>query len=398
MKLEDKIKKLDGLFKQWESSYGKENVPTDGNNLKKIEFMSTGILGVDLILGGGWAYGRIAQTTGNKSSGKTTLAYETIAYNQKIDKDFTAYIYDAECATDTKYMKSLGIDLSRVIIDQSQSVELGLKKFIDACDTGVFNLAILDSTGALGSEKNEKEVSIGMNANLETNKVLGNFYTNIKSIAAKYNMVILVIEWLRQKIGVMFGNPEIYSRGSYGEYAFSQAVVLRAQSKKIEGKDNLTGEDIALSNEIKLKTWKNKVYPPFRTCTVTVEYGRGFNPNIDLANLSIQLNLCEKKGAHIYYPNKDQVVYHFKSMDEFLKALDSNKDLHKLLDSQIRDKFKKFQEEYENTIDTSQILENFMADSDKTEEINIKKQDMLSVKQYEDEVEVNNTTFTDLIN
>lgn len=389
MDINDKLKGIDSLFKQWEKSYGKDKIPTNGNNLKKVEFLQTGILGIDMMLGGGWAKGRVVQCCGNKSSGKTTLALMTIAYNQKQDPNFMTYYYDAECAVDTKYMKCLGIDLNRVIIDQSQSAEEGLKKFIDACDSGFFDLAILDSTGVLGSEKNEKEVSIGMNANLETNKVLGNFYTNIKSLASKYNMVILIIEWLRTKIGVMFGNPEVFSRGSYGEYTFSQAVVLRAQSKKIEGKDSLTGEDIALSNEIKLKTWKNKVYPPFRTCSVTVEYGKGFNPLTDLVNLAIQLNLCEKKGAHIYYPNKEQSTEetHFTSINDFLTKLKDNKELRDELDTKIRKRFEKFQEDYENSIDATDIINSFMADEDKTEERNIRREEMSAIMQYENETE-----------
>lgn len=370
MTLEEKKKALAKLQAEQSKKYGEENIPRLATQISKVEFYSTGIAGIDMALGGGIARKRLIGISGSESSCKTTLALTTISTQMKLDPNFMAYIYDAENSFDKSYYESLGIDLTRLIVDNTQIAEEGLTKLRDAINTGMFGIAVLDSTNALSPAKdNEQDISsISMGARA---RLLSNFYSTILGVVAKNKCTLIVIEQMRKAIGVMFGSPEVNTVGEAGKFAFSQRIIMRRQSKVEEEKG------IAISNEVKCKVIKNKVAPPFRTCALTCIYGKGFDMVIDVANLSTQLNVAQKSGAWIYYPNKETAKdeHKFNGLDKYVKYLKDNPELKEEI-------YKKVMDTYNNT-DSKSVMQ----DTDTTDKEMLDMEKLASVCLTENDVE-----------
>lgn len=332
--LDDKLARIGALQKEMEKKYAdSKNLIMMGNELKPVEFMSTGVTGLDQILGGGWANDRVIGITGNQSSGKSTIALMTIAYNQKIDPTFTAYYGDVEKTLDVDFAKALGVDMSRVFVNKISSAEAACTALRDAIKSGDFNIAILDSTGMLGMSKFETEdvtnITMGTLATL-----LSQAYRQWADACAKTKCPLLVIEHIQKALGVMFGNNEVYSVGRKGLYTFSQQIILRAQSKmEKEG----TGSDaVAFANEVTVKCVKNKVSAPFRACTLRNVFGKGFDALQDVTDLAIKYNVIEKNGnTYTYKDNK------FVGQGKVYDFVINNPNLYDELHNAVMDEFKK---------------------------------------------------------
>lgn len=364
MTLEEKKKRIAELNKSFSKKYGESGVVKTANNLDKVQFYSTGIMGIDLALNGGIAIGRVCAINGTFSSAKSSLAYMTIAEQQRKDPSFYAYIYDAEQSTDISYLKALHVDLDRVVIDQTKSAEEGLTKLRDSIASGIYGIAVLDSTSALSPSKaNDEEISSVSMALVA--RILGNAYKQLAGVCADNNCTLLVIEQVRSAINTMgMGPSEIKSVGRSGEFTFSQQVTMRRQTK-------VTEEDgLAVSNEITFKVTKNKVGVPYRKCTLVCRYGEGIDKITDLARSSVQLGTVSKGGAWFYYPNKESCTedHRWQGEDAFCKYLKEHED--------FKDKL------YEETLNAYRCADEktVMQDEDKTDEINTQKAELEDLK------------------
>lgn len=326
---------------------GRECTLTKGTEIKPVEFYSTGILGMDICLGGG-ALGGVAKArligiSGPESSGKSTLALHVIAEAMKEDPELRAYYLDAEETYDAKYAAALGIDNSRMVIDSDNNAETALTNMRDAINTGLFRLAVIDSTNALCPTKDlEGDVSGTTMGSLA--RVLSVGYRQLCGAAKRYNCSIMVIEQVRSAIGG-YGNPEVTTVGNAGKFFMSQRVVLRRQTKKNEE------NGIAISNEVKVSVIKNKVGIPYRTHTLLCVYGKGFDQEEDLINLSVSLDIVSHSGAWYYYPDKTSCKEEHKwnGKEEYREYLLSNPEFKKEI-------FDKVNKAY-NSSDKTQVLQ-----------------------------------------
>ena len=362
LSLEEKKKKLAELNKSFSKKYGESGVVKTANNLDKVKFYSTGIMGIDLALNGGIGIGRVLGCSGTFSSAKSTLAYMTIAEQQRKDPSFYAYIYDAEQSTDVKYLEALGVDLDRTMIDQTKSAEEGLTKLRDSIASGIYGIAVLDSTSALTPTKDtESEISSVSMALVA--RILSNAYPQLAGVCAENNCSLIVIEQIRKAL-VTIGNPEIASRGESGKFTFSQQIMMRRQTKVEEE------NGVAVSNEITFKVTKNKIGVPYRKCTLVCRYGEGIDKITDLARASTQLGTVTKAGAWFYYPNKESCTEEHKWQGEeaFCKYLKEHED--------FKDKL------YEETLNAYRCADEktVMQDEDKTDEINAQKAELEDLK------------------
>jgi len=364
MDLSEKKKKLAELNKKFAKQYGEEGTVKTANNLEKVKFYSTGIMGIDLALNGGIAVGRVAAINGTYSSAKSSLAYMTIAEQQRKDESFYAYIYDAEQSTDVSYLKALGVDLDRTVIDQTKSAEEGLTKLRDSIASGIYGIAVLDSTSALSPSKANDEEITSVSMALVA-RILGNAYKQLAGVCADNNCSLIVIEQVRASINTMgMGPSEVKSVGRAGEFTFSQQVTMRRQTK-------VTEEDgLAVSNEITFKVTKNKVGVPYRKCTLVCRYGQGIDKITDLARASVQLGTVNKGGAWFYYPNKESCSddHRWQGEEAFCNYLKEHEE--------FKDKL------YEETLSAYKNADEktVMQDDDKTDELEAKKAELADLK------------------
>lgn len=198
MTLEEKQKKLAELQKNLQKRYGEKAIPKKATEVKDVEFYSTGVLGVDLALGGGIPKGRMITISGTESSCKTTLALTTIANAMKNDDELMAYYYDAENALDREYAKNLGVDLDRLIVDDTAIAEEGLTKLRDSIASGLFGIAVLDSTNALSPSKDNEEDISSTSMALRA-RILSNAYPQLINVCGKTNTTLIVIEQIDRK-------------------------------------------------------------------------------------------------------------------------------------------------------------------------------------------------------
>lgn len=366
MTLEEKKKKLLEMQKDFKKRYGEDSAPKKATEFKTVDFYSTGVLGIDLALGGGIPKGRMATISGTESSCKTTLALTTIANAMKNDDELMAYYYDAENALDREYAKNLGVDLDRLIVDDTVIAEEGLTKLRDAIASGVFGIAVLDSTNALSpSKENEEDVSSTSMA-LRA-RILSNAYPQLINVCGKTKTTLIVIEQIRKAIGVMYGNPEINTVGEAGKFYASQRITMRRQTK-------ITEENgIAVSNEVKFKVIKNKVASPYRTCDLVCIYGKGFDDVTDTANLAIQLDVVQDKG-HSYKKGTDEEKK-WKSKDEFISYLSKDEKFFEKIKSETLKKY--------NESDSATVMQ----DSDISDKLNEEKEKLEKIKDTTDDVE-----------
>ena len=284
-----------------------------------IDFIPTGSINLDLALGiGGYPKGRIIEIYGQESSGKTTLTLHAIAEEQK--KGGTAAFIDAEHSFDPTYAESLGVDLEKLIISQPDNGEQALEIADRLSRSGQVSLIIVDSVAALTPkaeiEGEMGDSKMGLHARLMSQalrKMNGSLYKN--------KCTIIFINQLRDKIGVMFGNPETTTGGNALKFYASVRLDIRKQSQPIKDGDD------AIGSRVKVKVVKNKVAPPFKTAEFDIIYGEGISMVSELIDIAVQKEIIKKAGSWYSYnetklgQGKDAVKLILKDNPEIVEEI-----------------------------------------------------------------------------
>lgn len=322
---EDKSKALSAALSQIEKQFGRGAIMSLGDNPadRDISVISTGSLGLDVALGvGGLPRGRVIEIYGPESSGKTTLTLQTIAECQKAGG--TAAFVDAEHALDPIYAEKLGVDVKKLLVSQPDTGEQALEITDMLVRSGAVDMVVVDSVAALTPraeiEGDMGDSHMGLQARLMS-QALRKLTSNIK----KSNTLVIFINQIRMKIGVMFGNPETTTGGNALKFYASVRLDIRRTGaiKK--------GEEI-LGNETRVKVVKNKVAPPFRQVDFEIIYGEGISREGELIELGVAHNLIDKSGAWYTY-NGSRIGQGKDNVRDYLKE---NKSVAQEIEAKLR--------------------------------------------------------------
>lgn len=291
----DKEKALQAALGQIVKSYGKGSVMKLGQRPElDIEAIPTGSLGLDIALGiGGLPKGRIIEIFGPESSGKTTLTLHAIAEAQK--KGGTCAFIDAEHALDPAYAKKLGVNIDELIISQPDTGEQALEIADTLVRSGAVDMLVIDSVAAL-VPKAEIEGEMGDSHMGLQARLMSQALRKLTASISKTNCIIIFINQIRMKIGVMFGSPETTTGGNALKFYASVRLDIR-RIGSIKEKDEVTG------SQTRVKVVKNKVSPPFRTVDFDIMYGSGISKEGEMIDIGVKLELIEKAGAWFSYNN-----------------------------------------------------------------------------------------------
>ncbi|MBS7094603.1 MAG: recombinase RecA [Azospirillum sp.] len=289
----EKDKALDAALSQIERAFGKGSIMRLGQNSHiDIEAISTGSLGIDIALGiGGMPKGRIIEIYGPESSGKTTLALSVIAQAQK--KGGTCAFIDAEHALDPGYAKKIGVDIENLLISQPDAGEQALEIADTLVRSGAIDVLVVDSVAAL-VPKAELEGEMGDSHMGLQARLMSQALRKLTSTVSRSNTLIIFINQIRMKIGVMFGNLETTTGGNALKFYASVRIDIRRVGS-IKDKDDVIG------SQTRVKIVKNKVAPPFKVVDFDIMYGEGISKTGELIDLGIKAGLVEKAGAWFSY-------------------------------------------------------------------------------------------------
>ncbi|MEE3488221.1 MAG: recombinase RecA [Bulleidia sp.] len=317
---------LQDALKTIEKEYGKGSIMRLGDRADvSVDAIPSGSLALDAALGiGGYPKGRIIEIYGPESSGKTTLALHAIAQCQR-NGGRCAYI-DAENAIDPLYAKKLGVDIDELILSQPDSGEQALEITEVLIKSGAIDLVVIDSVAALVPQAEldgeMSDSSVGLQARLMSKAM-----RKLAGVMNRSNCTAIFINQLREKVGIMFGNPETTPGGrALKFYASVRLDVRRGETLK-------NGTD-AYGNVTKIKVVKNKVAPPFKTATVNMIYGEGISHTDEVINLAVENELIDKSGAWFSY-NGEKVGQGIQSVREWLK---NNPQIDEELTAKLREK------------------------------------------------------------
>ena len=294
---DNKRKALGAALAQIEKQFGKNTLMRLGDKpTEAIQAVSTGSLGLDIALGiGGLPKGRIVEIYGPESSGKTTLTLQVIAECQR--QGGTAAFIDAEHALDPTYARKLGVDTDNLYVTQPDNGEQGLEIADMLVRSGAVDVIVIDSVAAL-TPKAEIEGDMGDSHMGLQARLMSQALRKITGNAKRTNCLVIFINQLRMKIGVMFGNPETTTGGNALKFYASVRLDIRRTGAVKEG-------DEVIGSETKVKVVKNKVAPPFRETTFQILYGQGTNRLGELIDLGAEQNIIQKSGAwYAYQGNK----------------------------------------------------------------------------------------------
>jgi len=307
----DKKKALQSALSQIEKQFGKGAIMRMGENevAKDLQVVSTGSLGLDLALGiGGLPRGRVVEIYGPESSGKTTLTLSVIAEMQKING--SAAFIDAEHALDPQYAKKLGVNIEDLLISQPDNGEQALEIADMLVRSGSVDVVVIDSVAALTPraeiEGDMGEPQMGLQARLMS-QALRKLTANIK----RSNTLVIFINQIRMKIGVMFGNPETTTGGNALKFYSSVRIDIR-RIGAIKKADEIIG------NETRIKVVKNKVAPPFRQAVFDILYGEGISREGEIIEIGVKLKIMEKAGSWYSY-NGEKIGQGRDNVRQFLK-------------------------------------------------------------------------------
>lgn len=294
----EKDKALDAALSQIERAFGKGSIMRLGQNTNiDIEAIPTGSLGIDIALGiGGLPKGRIIEIYGPESSGKTTLALSVIAQAQK--RNGTCAFIDAEHALDPSYAKKIGVDIEDLLVSQPDSGEQALEIADTLVRSGAIDVMVVDSVAAL-VPKAELEGEMGdAHMGLQA-RLMSQALRKLTATVARSNTLIIFINQIRMKLGVMFGNPETTTGGNALKFYASVRMDIRRVGA-IKDKDEVIG------SQTRVKIVKNKVAPPFKTVDFDIMYGEGISKTGELIDLGVKSGIIEKAGAWFSY-NGDKI-------------------------------------------------------------------------------------------
>lgn len=306
----EKDKALDAALSQIERAFGKGSIMRLGQNTNvDIEAVSTGSLGIDIALGiGGMPKGRIIEIYGPESSGKTTLALSVIAQSQK--KGGTCAFIDAEHALDPSYAKKIGVDVENLLVSQPDSGEQALEIADTLVRSGAIDVMVVDSVAAL-VPKAELEGEMGDSHMGLQARLMSQALRKLTATVARSNTLIIFINQIRMKIGVMFGNPETTTGGNALKFYASVRIDIR-RIGAIKDKDDVIG------SQTRVKIVKNKVAPPFKTVDFDIMYGEGISKTGELIDLGVKSGIVEKAGAWFSY-NGEKIGQGRENAKKFLK-------------------------------------------------------------------------------
>ena len=335
MSLEDKSKALESALGLIERNYGSGSIMRLGDNATvNIEAISTGSLGLDLALGiGGLPKGRIIEVYGPESSGKTTLALQVVASAQK--KEGICAFIDAEHALDPVYAKNLGVDVDKLLVSQPDAGEQALEIADTLVKSGAVDVLVVDSVAAL-VPKAELEGDMGDSHMGLHARLMSQALRKLTSSISRSNAMVIFINQIRMKIGVMFGSPETTTGGNALKFYASVRLDIR-RIGQIKDKDQIVG------NQTRVKVVKNKVAPPFKITEFDILYGEGISKEGEIIDLGVAEGFVEKSGSW-YSFNGNRIGQGRENAKKFL--LD-NKEIADEIEGMIRKKNSTSEEEQE---------------------------------------------------
>ncbi len=320
-----RLQALDNALKQIEKEFGKGAVMRLGDEVdRKIDVIPSGSISLDRALGvGGYPKGRIIEMYGPESSGKTTFALHAIASAQA-NGGYAAFI-DAEHALDPVYAKNLGVDIANLILAQPDSGEQALDIARALIESGSVDIIVIDSVAALVPEA-ELNGDMGDNHVGLHARLMSQAMRTLSGIISKTNCVAIFINQIREKVGVMFGNPETTTGGRALKFFASVRMEIR-KGEAIKDGTNILG------NRTNIKVVKNKVAPPFKTAEVDIIYGQGISKTGELVDLAVELGIINKAGAWFSYLG-NKIGQGRENAKEFIK---NNPEIAKEIEAKVRE-------------------------------------------------------------
>jgi recombination protein RecA len=327
----EKFKALKLTMDKIDKDFGKGSVMMMNEKSQDApEVVSTGSIGLDSALGiGGLPRGRIVEIYGPESSGKTTIAIHVIAEAQK--KGGMCAIIDAEHAFDNLYARKLGVDVDNLLISQPDYGEQALEIADRLILSGALDVVVIDSVAAL-VPKGELEGEMGDSKMGLQARLMSQALRKLTATINKTNTICIFINQLREKIGVMFGNPETTTGGNALKFYASVRLDIRRMSQIKDG-------DEAIGNRAKVKVVKNKVAPPFRSAEFDIVFGEGISKNGEIIDIGVELNIIQKSGSWFSY-NGDKLG---QGRDTVKQLLVDNPGLANEIEQKIREKLKELQ-------------------------------------------------------
>jgi recombination protein RecA len=323
--LKERTKAIDIAVGQIEKQFGKGSIMRLGQRgaIAQIEFISTGSISIDYALGvGGLPRGRVIEIFGPESSGKTTLALQVIAEAQKTG-GMAAFV-DAEHALDAQYAQKLGVDLENLLVSQPDNGEQALEIVEVLIRSNSVDVVVVDSVAALVPkaeiEGEMGEAQMGLQARLMSQAL-----RKLTGVVSKSKTTLIFINQLREKIGVMFGNPETTTGGRALKFYASVRIDIRRIASIKDG-------DQVVGGRTRVKVVKNKVAPPFREAEFDIMYGEGISREGDLLDLAVEKRIVEKSGAWFAY-NGDRLGQGRENAKQFLKE---NPEIRQMIEDRVR--------------------------------------------------------------
>ncbi|HVK34009.1 MAG TPA: recombinase RecA [Burkholderiaceae bacterium] len=322
----EKAKALQVALAQIEKQFGKGSIMRlgDGEAVEAIEAVSTGSLGLDIALGiGGLPRGRVVEIYGPESSGKTTLTLQVIAEMQKTGG--TCAFIDAEHALDTGYAQKLGVNLQELLISQPDTGEQALEIVDALVRSGSIDLVVIDSVAAL-TPKAELEGEMGDSLPGLQARLMSQALRKLTASIKKTNTMVIFINQIRMKIGVMFGNPETTTGGNALKFYASVRLDIRRTGSIKKGEE-------VIGSETKVKVVKNKVSPPFKTAEFDILYGEGISREGEIIDMGVNAKILDKSGAWYAY-NGEKIGQGKDNAREFLRE---NPELAVEIENKVRE-------------------------------------------------------------
>ena len=321
----EKLKALQLTMDKLDKTYGKGTIMRLGDNpIDAVDVIPTGSIGLDAALGiGGLPKGRVIEIYGPESSGKTTLALHAIAESQK-NGGIAAFI-DAEHAFDRFYAQKLGVDVENLLISQPDNGEQALEIADNLIRSGAIDVIVIDSVAAL-TPKSEIEGEMGDSKMGLQARLMSQALRKLTSTISKTATCCIFINQLREKIGVMFGNPETTTGGNALKFYASVRLDIRKQTQLKEGEE-------AVGNRVRVKVVKNKVAPPFRKAEFDIIFGEGISRPYEIIDLAVEQNIIKKSGSWFSYGDTKLG----QGRDAVKKILLDNPELADELEAKIKD-------------------------------------------------------------